>query len=67
MFNCRFLQLSLKDLKIIERIIRSGKFKKEADKYCCYFNDWLAKDLAFIAEARQYIKEGYYVYYYCWW
>ena len=66
-FNCCFLQLSLEDLKFAEKVIRSGRFDEEVDNYCCYYKDWAARDLAFITKARQYIKDGYYVYYYNWW
>ena len=65
--NCCFPQLSLEALRLAEKVIRSGRFEQEVDNYCCFYKNWVAKDLAFIEKARKYIKDGYCVYYSNWW
>lgn len=68
-FNCKFVQLTLEDLELLEHDIRKGDLPKtngfffgdDADKY---YKD---EDLKFVYEAMDSIEDGYDVLYDSWW
>lgn len=69
-FNCKYIQLTAKDLLQLQQDILYFNLKPEAGFFfgeMVYDNYWWEKDLEFIAKALASIASGYVVYYDSWW
>jgi hypothetical protein len=78
-FNCVELRLELEDIKALAMALKTKALPKTEgfffgndsfdanDNYQEYKEYYEKDDLAFIRKARKALKEGYEVYYSCWW
>jgi len=72
-FNCVEIELTLEDLKKLEKAIKSKKLPKTTgfffgdDSYEDYEKNDKETDLKFIKDAKKEIKDGNKVYYSSWW
>ena len=68
-FNCNKLLLTSKDLDKLEKDVKKGKLPKTTVFFFGTGNTagYVETDLKFIAKAREYISNGYDIFYDSWW
>jgi len=69
-FNCQPVRLELNDLNKLEKVIKKRSFKDVHGYFWgqgAYTDDDAKRDLEFVEEAKQHIKNGGAVYYSSWW